>query len=197
MAILLVHGIWNTGQQFARLQAELERAGIGPVRTVDLLPNSGAAPLSTLAHQVGDAARRLLEESGSQRIDVVGFSMGSLVCRCWIQRHGGRKLVRRFVSIAGPHRGTLSAYALSLAGVRDMRPGSALLADLEQPDDVWNEVELHCLWTPFDLMIMPGKSGVLSEARSVHRFPVLLHRHMIQDRRVIAAVIGILSRQGG
>ena len=78
-----------------------------------------------------------------------------------------------------------------------MRPGSALLCDLERPDDVWREVELHCLWTPFDLMIMPGKSGVLAGARSVQRIPVLLHRQMIQDRRVIEAVVGILNRQDG
>ena len=193
MAVLLVHGIWNSGQQFARLQHELERSGTGPVRCVDLVPNTGKARLSELALQVGKAARDLREHSGSERVDVVGFSMGSLVSRCWIQRQEGRKHVRRFVSIAGPQHGTLTAYGSSLAGIRDMRPNSELLRDLAADDDVWREVELHCLWTPFDLMILPGRSGVLPGARSVQRFPVLLHRQMIRDRRVIAAVVGILT----
>ena len=194
MTVLLVPGIWNTGQQFDPLRRTLEKGGVGPVRSVDLVPNSGAVPLHELARQVASAARRLRDECGSERVDVVGFSMGSLVSRYWIQRDGGRNLVRRFVSIAGPQRGTLLAFGSSLPGIRDMRPRSSLLRDLAGHDDVWREVELHCLWTPFDLMILPARSGVLPGARSVLRFPVLLHRHMIRDRRVIEAVLGILAR---
>ncbi len=193
MAVLLVHGIWNTGQQFERLQRELEDKGLGPVRSVDLVPNSGHARLAELAPQVGDAARALCEESRAGRVDLVGFSMGSLVSRYWIQRQDGRQLVRRFVSIAGPQRGTLTAYASRLAGIRDMRPQSQLLRELGEQQEVWGDVELHCLWTPFDLTIIPGRSGVLPGARSVRRFPVLLHRQMVRDRRVIDAVVGILS----
>src|SRR6478752_1046963 len=122
MAVLLVHGIWNSGQQFAPLKQELERSGTGPVHCVDLVPNSGQARLAELAPQVGAAARKLCDQSGTERLDVVGFSMGSLVSRYWIQRLEGRKLVRRFVSIAGPQHGTLTAYGSSLPGIRDMRP---------------------------------------------------------------------------
>jgi triacylglycerol lipase len=194
---LLVHGIWNTGENFVRMRAALEGAGIAPTLAIDLTPNDGRAPVAALAAQVDAAAHRLAREAGSVRIDVVGFSMGALVSRYWIQRLGGRARVRRFVSISGPHAGTASAYALPLAGARDMRPGSALLTDLAGDADPWGEVEVHCIWTPFDLMIVPARSAVLPGARGVQSFPVALHRWMLTDARVISAVREVLRGEAG
>src|SRR5262249_55564190 len=98
----------------------------------------------------------------------------------------------RFVSISGPHAGTANAYALPLAGVREMRPGSDLLTDLARDADPWGEVEVHCFWTPFDLMVVPAQSAILPGARSVQRFPVAIHRWMLTDARVISAVRDVL-----
>ena len=77
--------------------------------------------------------------------------------------------MRRFISISGPHKGTLAAYALPLAGLHDMRPGSALIRDLEGDRDAFGSVEVHCLYTPYDLMIVPATSvrGFLVRARTV------------------------------
>jgi hypothetical protein len=117
--------------------------------------------------------------------------MGALATRYWIQRGGGQAHVRRYVSIAGPHQGTLNAWFLPLAGARDMRPGSALLRDLAGAG--WGDVEVHCFITPYDLMILPPRSGVLPHARSVRVFPVAMHRFMMSDRRVLAAVAQALT----
>jgi triacylglycerol lipase len=193
---LLVHGIWNTGESFARMRAALDLAGIAPTLALDLVPNDGRAPLAELAAQVDTAAHRLARESGASRIDVVGFSMGALVSRYWIQRLGGRARVRRFVSISGPHAGTANAYALPLAGAREMRPGSPLLTDLARDVDPWGEVEVHCFWTPFDLMVVPARSAILPGARAVQRFAVAMHRWMVTDARVIAAVREVLGSEG-
>lgn len=174
------------------MRTALEAAKIAPTLAVNLAPNDGRAPLAALAAQVDAAAHRLAREVGEARIDLVGFSMGALVSRYWIQRLGGRALVRRYVSICGPHAGTANAYALPFAGVRDMRPGSALLADLARDADPWGEVEVHCFWTPFDLMIVPARSAILPGARTVQRFPIAMHRWMITDDRVISAVCEVL-----
>ena len=130
------------------------------------------------------------------RVDVIGFSMGSLVSRYWIQRQRGRQLVRRFRLNRRPAAGNVAAYGSSLRRhPRRCRPeGVSCCVSSPNPTDVWREVELHCLWTPFDLTILPGRSGVLPGARSVRRFPVLFHRHMVRDRRVISAVVAILTR---
>lgn len=193
MPTLLVHGIWNSGDNFSRMRTALEAAGIAPTLAINLAPNDGRGPIAALAAQVDAAAHRLASENGPARIDVVGFSMGALVSRYWIQRLDGRARVRRFVSISGPHAGTASAYALPFAGVREMRPGSALLADLARDADPWGEVEVHCFWTPFDLMVVPARTAILPGARTVQRFPVAMHRWMITDGRVISAVCHVLG----
>lgn len=190
--VLLVHGIWDRGAHLARMRAELEQRGLGPVRAIDLVPNDGRAPILELARQVGEHARELAERAGAERVDVVGFSMGALVTRAYVQRLDGKQRVRRFVSISGPHRGTATAYALPFAGCRDMRPGSAFLRGLEADRDPWGEVEVHVLYTPYDLMILPAASSRLPGARSEHVLPVALHRWMIHDARALERVARIL-----
>jgi triacylglycerol lipase len=73
-----------------------------------------------------------------------------------------------------------------------MRPGSALLADLAADPDPWRNVCVHCIYTPYDLMILPATSSVLAGAHSVHRIPVAIHRFMLRDRRVLDRVARLL-----
>ncbi|AKF04845.1 lipase family alpha/beta hydrolase [Sandaracinus amylolyticus] len=190
--VLLVHGIWDRAADLDVLQRGLERRGVGPVRAMDLVPNDGRAPILALADQVAAGAEQLARAHGHDRVDVVGFSMGALVTRTYVQRLGGKSRVRRFVSISGPHRGTATAFALPFAGTRDMRPGSAFLAQLESDTDPWGDVEVHVLYTPFDLMIVPATSSRLRGARSETAMNVALHRWMIEDERAIAKIASIL-----
>jgi triacylglycerol lipase len=53
---------------------------------------------------------------------------------------------------------------------------------------------VHCIYTPFDLMIVPASSSVLPAAHSVHSLPVPLHRWMIRDPRVLDLVAQTLTR---
>src|SRR6187397_651848 len=107
--VLLVHGIWDDGARFDRLRTALEEAHIGPIAALDFAPNDGSGRIEDLAVQVESAVAGLLENSAVPRIDLVGFSMGALVARYWLQRLGGKERTRRFVSISGPHGGTLTA----------------------------------------------------------------------------------------
>lgn len=120
-----MHGIWDDGARFDVMRRALERRG-HTVRAIDLRPNDGSVSVEHMAEQVDAAARAL-----GSAIDLVGFSMGALVSRFWIQRGEGRARVRRFVSISGPHHGTATAYALPRAsgrcdrGARSFAPSRA------------------------------------------------------------------------
>lgn len=188
--VLLVHGIWDSSERLAPLRRGLQARGILDVHAMDLTPNDGSARIGALAAQV--AALVAARWPGGERVDVVGFSMGALVTRCFVQRHGGRDRVRRFVSVSGPHHGTRAAWGLPLDGAREMRPGSAFLRDLAADPDPWGPVEVHCLYTPWDLMVTPPRTAVLPGARSVTALPVKLHRWMITDPRALDAVAALL-----
>lgn len=189
---LLVHGIWDSSARLDPLRRGLLARGVDDARAMDLTPNDGSALIPALAAQVAERAEAILRETGAARLDVVGFSMGALVSRWWIQRGGGKRIVRRYVSISGPHAGTAMARAMPMAGVRQMRPGSALLTDLAGDADPWGDVEVHCLYTPYDIMVVPGRSGVLPGAKTVRAVPVAMHRWMITDARCLDAVAAIL-----
>jgi triacylglycerol lipase len=190
--VLLVHGIWDTGAKLGPLRRGLERAGLGPIEAIDLSPNDGRASILELASQVEHAARHLALRESCERIDIVGFSMGALVTRTYLQRLGGKERVRRFVSISGPHHGTVLAFALPHVGTRDMRPGSRLLTELATDPDPFGDVEVHVMYTPFDLMIVPATSSRIPGARSETRLPIPLHRWMIEDPRAIQRVAELL-----
>lgn len=192
--VLLVHGIWDSATRIRSLWAGLRLRGVRLAHAIDLVPNDGRAPIATLGEIVAREAHALRERARTERIDIVGFSMGALVTRWFLQRGGGKDVVARFVSISGPHHGTLTAYALPFAGVRDMRPNSALLRDLASDEDPFGDVEVHCLYTPYDATIVPAASSVLPKATSVRAFPVPLHRWMIGDGRVLDHVCALLNR---
>ena len=67
----------------------------------------GRVPLRDLAQLLNDY---ILEQFGAKAsIDLVGFSMGGVISRIWMQELGGACRTNRFISIGSPHLGTLTA----------------------------------------------------------------------------------------
>jgi triacylglycerol lipase len=189
---LVVHGLLDDARRIEPLCKGLRAHGIRQVHSFDMRPSDGRAPIARLSEQVRQEAARLRARHGCERIDIVGFSMGALVSRYFLQRQGGKSFVRRFVSIAGPHAGTLTAHLLPLPGGRDMRPGSRLLRDLAQDEYPFGDVEVHSIYSRYDLMVFPARTALLAGGRTSHEIPVLVHRLLVHDVRVHACVAKVL-----
>jgi triacylglycerol lipase len=191
--VLLVHGIWRSGATFKRMSRYLGKRGF-EAHAVDLVPSDGSAGLDELAKQIEVyAAERL--PAGSP-FDLVGFSMGGVVCRYYLQRLGGVARVRRFVSISSPHHGTATAYLQRRPGCVQMRPSSALLRDLNGDVAMLERIDVTSIWTPLDLMILPPDSSRLPVGREV-LVPAPIHGLMLHDPRALRAVADALSAPGG
>jgi triacylglycerol esterase/lipase EstA (alpha/beta hydrolase family) len=193
--VVLVHGIWDDARSLSPLRQALGQGGFPWVEAVDLSPATGLVSLERLGEQVAAAVERARARTSAEHVDLVGFSMGALVSRLYLALLGGRDVVRRFVSISGPHQGTWTAYALPFPGIRQMRPDSPLLRRLGPDVGALGDVAVHCIYTPFDATIIPPRSGVIEGARSVHRVPVAIHRWMLSDPRVLALVVAILRER--
>ncbi len=187
--VLLVHGIWKSGAAFGRMARYLRKRGFD-VHTIDLLPNDGGAEIPALAQQIADYVERSLPAGAP--VDVVGFSMGGVVSRYYVQRLGGADRVRRFVTISAPHHGTAAAFLSRKPGGRQMRPGSAFLAELNADLTALARVDVTTLWTPLDLMIVPPESSRLPVGREV-LVPAPVHALMLHDPRALRAVAEALS----
>ncbi len=183
--VLLVHGIYDTVAKFKELSAYLEQLGWS-VHSINLKPNDGSAPLNDLAKQVADYVDRTFESG--QSIDLLGFSMGGLVTRYYLQRLGGVERVKRYITISAPNNGTLTAYSLSLKGIIQMRMNSHFLQDLNRDHDEYlSQIQVTNLWTPYDLMILPAHSSKMGIGQEIS-VPVVVHGWMVSDRRVMKAL---------
>lgn len=189
--VLLVHGIKDDARKMEPMARYLRSQG-WDARTMSLRPSWGQKGLDELAGQLADFIAR--NYSPHQRIDLVGFSMGGLVCRYYLQRLGGLERVQRFVSISAPHHGSVLAWLLPNPGCRQMRPGSAFLRDLESDEERLAEIEFTSLWTPYDTIIIPSHSSVMPEARNV-KMQILLHPLMVWQKSSMAGVAQALRGQ--
>lgn len=189
--VLLVHGIYDTIAKFKVMTAYLQQRG-WEVHRLNLRPNNGTVPLDQLAHQVANYVREQFPPA--QKIDLLGFSMGGIVTRYYLQRLQGTQQVQRYISISAPNQGTWLGFGLPRPGVWQMRPGSRFLQELNQDSQCsLANLDVTIVWTPYDLIILPPESSRLGLGKEVV-VPVPLHSWMVSDTRVLYHVGQALSR---
>ena len=187
--VVLVHGLDDTAKVFNTLVSYLSDRGWS-VYGCDLRPSNGNVSLETLARQLAVYIHDHLPTSTP--FDLIGFSMGGIISRYYLQRLGGLERVFRFITLSSPHRGTWTGYLRWNVGCSQMRPDSPFLKDLNQDWDCLSQVRFFSLWTPFDLMIVPAESSVIpvGESRSI---PVPLHPWMLTDPRCLSTIVQLLQ----
>ena len=173
-----------------RMAHSFRRAG-WEVFTPDITPANGRVGIDQLASQLAAYTDRHLT---GRRFDLVGFSMGGLVGRYYIQRLGGIERVDRFVTIATPHHGSIMATFLFQPGGRQMRPGSDFLRDLARDSDRLGQIQFTSFYTPLDLVVVPARSSEMPEASNI-RLWAALHPSLIIEKRCIRAVAKTLLEE--
>ena len=191
--LVLVHGLWDTPRLFRRLQQSLgERRA--PLLIPHLPHGLGATPIRDLADQLGSHIEAAF--GPDTPIDLLGFSMGGLIGRTWIQLGGGHRRTRRFISVGSPQQGTLTAQPWPrwlLAGIADMKLGSPLLRALDRHAHLLDGLECHSLYTPTDVTVCPGWRAVLPKGPR-QALPVLTHQQLMGDPAALAALVSELLR---
>ncbi len=187
--VLLIHGIWDTGAIFRPMTRYLKARG-WTVHDLNLTPNNGDAGLDALAQQVAAYIEQTF--ALGTPLDLVGFSMGGIVSRYYVQRLGGLDRVQRFITLSAPHKGTWVAFGSFRQGCMQMRPNDPFLRDLNRDIDILEPLNFTSIWTPLDAMIVPASSSQVAIGRDVKVW-VPLHRDMVTDTRSLAAVAASLA----
>ena len=176
--IFLVHGLWNNPKLFNKLIKKIKQDDFKLYRPH--LPHKyGYTSLRRLAR---DLDSKIDELVGSEmEIDIVGFSMGGLISRFWLQKYNGFLRTKRFFSIGTPHLGTYTAQMIPsflMPGIAEMKRGSSLLSQLNDDLTSLEKVECTSFFTKWDLMSFPGWQAKLSVGDSYH-LPVMTHKELI------------------
>ena len=187
---LLVHGIFDKGKIFESLAEYLLQFGIESIYP-DIKPNDGSESLDVLARQVSRHVEEILQQDC--RLYLVGYSMGGLICRYYMQALGGVHKVDRWVTISSPHNGTLTASIFWGKGVKQMRVGSTFLENLNESIDTLKNVPLLSLWTPYDLMIVPAHSSKLPIGENI-AVDCLAHPLMYTNKFVLKQIGDFLQK---
>jgi triacylglycerol lipase len=133
--VLLVHGLLATPALLRPLGRHL-----APRATFEVpLPFLVLSDVRTMARQLEARVERVRQQTGAERVDVVGTSQGGVLALWWALHRGGFGRVRKLVLVASPVRGTPGAllgvplFGLVSRGIWQLVPGSPLLTELTRP----------------------------------------------------------------
>lgn len=183
LPVLLVHGYGGNGGYWTPLRALLKRECISH-DTVDLEPVM--ADIDDYVEQLERAVQRLRAATGVPRVVLVCHSMGGLVARAWLRRHGDGS-VARVITVGTPHHGTGLAAAGVGVNARQMCCDSDWLRQLAQ-DDVPYRPRITSIWSWHDNIVAPQTSSRLAGARNV-AFGGIGHVALGGDPRVLCRIL--------
>jgi len=186
--VLLVHGVLCNAGVWIGMRDALRRMGIGPVYTISLGP-----PLASIDRFADQLARRIdaiLIDTGARELSLVGHSMGGIVARAYLQRHGSDR-VARLVTIGTPHAGSVHAWLFPGTSLRQLRPGNAWLDALNAAP--LPSIPIVSIWSWHDSMVAPQDSSMLPGAHNI-ALKGIGHNALLRNdsvRRLVAdALIG-------
>ncbi len=146
---------------FTVLRRGLVRRGFGRIETINYSIFTGDVRAAAAA--LGAEVERIVEETGYERIHVIGHSMGGLIARYYVTRLGGDQHVHTLVTLGTPHQGSYLAYTWNNGLTRQLRPGSALMDELAAPV---KECQTRFLvyWSDLDQVVVPQHNAALHHA---------------------------------
>jgi triacylglycerol lipase len=156
--ILLVHGIVSNRSIFTLLRRGLTRRGFSNVFAMNYL--TVANDVRAAAARLSVEVERIVEETGFERIHIIGHSLGGLIARYYVTRLGGDARVHTLITLGTPHSGSYAAYVLPTTLMQQMRPGSGLMRELDRPVRGCR-TRFICYWSDNDWAIHPQRNAAL------------------------------------
>ena len=154
--VLLVHGLVDNRSIFTVMKRQLRRRGFTSVCSWNYSPF--LTDIARGAHDLGRHIERICRETGHEQVHVVGHSLGGLMARYYVQRQGGHRRVSSLVTLGTPHRGSVLAHVAPTPLIRQLRPGSPVLRELEQPAPGCT-TRITAVYSDLDELVLPTTSG--------------------------------------
>lgn len=186
--VLLLHGVLCNAGVWTSMKRRLEAAGIGPVYALSYGPP--LASIDLFADQVAAKVDAILRDTGARRVALVAHSMGGLVARAYLRRHGNAR-VSRVVTIGSPHAGSVHAWVFVGRSMAQLRPRNRWLGELEGAGRAG--VPFVSMWSWHDSMVAPQTSARLPDCDNV-ALAGIGHNALLTDPEVARLVAAELAK---
>jgi Palmitoyl protein thioesterase len=185
--VVLVHGLIDNRSIFAVMRRSLRRRGFAQVCSWNYSPLS--SDVARCAADLGAHIERVCEQTGHDRVHVVGHSLGGLIARFHLQRQGGDRRIESLVTLGTPHQGSVLAHVVPAPLIRQLRPGSPVLQALAEPmPDCRTAVT--AVYSDLDQIVLPTNSGRCEHpdlrarnvlVRGVGHMSLPIHRGVVEE----------------
>lgn len=186
--ILLVHGFYANAGFWLPFKRYCHSRGAGLVYTLNLDPPF--ADIDELADQLASRVGEVCRHANAGKLVLVGHSMGGLVCRAFLAKHGGKN-ISQLVTLGSPHHGTYLAYILPGRNLRQMRPHSDWLRSLNA---IQAGVPVTNCFSVHDNIIAPQRSARLAGAREIE-LEQLGHMSMAFSTQLMRIVFEVIENR--
>ena len=186
--IILIHGLWNTSSIFSLISSKLDEKEVEYFAPT----LNHAFGMTSIVELTNLMDQLIVEKYGlEQEIDILGFSMGGIIGRYWINKLNGHKRTKRFITIGSPHNGTLTSQLVPkypFRGISEMKINSSLLRDLANYDYFLNDIDCISFFTYWDLMVFPGWRANLNVGEKIS-LNIFKHRNLVRNPAAVERII--------
>jgi triacylglycerol lipase len=195
---LLVHGFGANKSNWLFLQRDLRAAGFGRVDALNYNPLLADVP--ALAEACARRARRLAEATGSDRVHLVGHSLGGIVVRYAVQLCGLDDIAATCITVASPHQGigNLGCRVVPSRTIRQLAEGSAVLRRLSASSRPL-PTRFVAYYSNLDLLVPGHRARIVEPA--LRATNVLIkdegHLSILLSRRLSASLLHELGAANG
>ena len=157
--VLMQHGYVNNGAVWFFTARALEVRGYR-VFTIDQPP---FASIDTMGDRLAERVDEVLRITGVAQLTLVAHSMGGLICRAYLRRHGGDN-IDQLITMGSPHQGTFHARLARGVNGMQMRSGNVWLTSL---GETLVGIPFTSIYSIHDTIIAPQDSSVVVGADNV------------------------------
>ena len=157
-------------------------------------PRLGMGDMRVSAELLGEKVRDTCAAEGVPRVNLIGYSLGGLIARIYLQEFGGYDHLGRAVYVGAPQDGIYTAYPASFTrGGRQVRAGSAFMRELNRTGPcACHGRRCLSIYLSKDGIILPSKSARLPCGYNLKlRWPVF-HWGIVFNRDVISTAVDFM-----
>jgi triacylglycerol lipase len=192
--IILIHGVIDNRSIFTLLRRSLRGRGFGRLYALNYSPFTD--DITDVATRLGVLIDEVCEQTGYERVHIIGHSMGGLIARYYVQRLGGDAHVHTVCTLGSPHAGTLPADFVPWPVIRQMRTNGQIIRELAEPAPGCR-TRFIAIWSDLDQLVLPQRNARILhpdlKARNVF-IRGIGHMSLPVDRRVVHEISTALAQ---